>query len=67
VTDWSWAYTSGTPPATILGYQRIVHDFVRSLTPVSICTVHCAEEGQSSLLAMLADHRRAARSTRLQA
>ena len=61
VTDWSWAYSSGLSPATILGYQRIVHDFVRSLTAVSMCTVHCSEEGRSSLLAMLADHRRAAR------
>ena len=67
VTDWSWAYTAGTPTATILGYQRIVHDFVRSLTSVSMCTVHWAQEGRNSLLAMLADHRRAARSTRLQA
>lgn len=67
VTDWSWAYTNGTAPATILGYQRIVHDFVRSLTAVSMCTVHCAEDGRSSLLAMLADHRRAARTTGLQA
>ncbi len=61
VTDWSWAYANGAPPSTILGYQRIVHDFVRSLTAVSMCTVHCAEDERSSLLAMLADHRRAAK------
>jgi hypothetical protein len=67
VSDWSWAYANGTPPATILGYQRIVHDFVRTLTAVSMCTVHCAEAERSSLLAMLADHRRAARPVRLQA
>jgi len=67
VTDWSWAYAEGASAATILGYQRIVHDFVRSLTAVSMCTVHCAEEERSSLLAMLADHRRAARPMRYQA
>jgi len=61
VTDWSWAYAAGTDSATILGYQRIVHDFVRSLTAVSMCTVHCGKAERGSLLAMLADHRRAAR------
>ena len=67
VTDWSWAYTNETSAATILGYQRIVHDFVRTLTAVSMCTVHGAEDERSSLLAMLADHRRAARPVRFQA
>jgi hypothetical protein len=59
VTDWSWAYSNGTHPATILEYQRRVHDFVRSLTTMSLCTVHCDKVERSSLLAMLADHRRA--------
>ena len=67
VTDWSWAYSNGMSPATILGYQRVVHDFVRSLTAVSMCTVHCVHDARSSLLAMLADHRRAARPARFQA
>jgi hypothetical protein len=61
VSDWSWAYGKGVDASTVLGYQRRVHDFVRSLTPLSICTVHCEKLGRSSLLAMVADHRRAAR------
>jgi len=67
VTDWSWAYADGTDSATILGYQRIVHDFVRSLTAVSMCTVHCGGAERGTLLAMLADHRRAARPARMPA
>jgi len=67
VTDWSWAYANGTDSATILGYQRVVHDFVRSLTAVSMCTVQCKESARGSLLAMLADHRRAARTVKLPA
>jgi len=67
VTDWSWAYANGTDSATILAYQKIVHDFVRSLTAVSMCTVHCGNTQRSSLLAMLADHRRAMRAGKLPA
>lgn len=59
LSDWSWAYANGTEPGTILGYQRHVHNFVRSLTPLSLCTVHCERLERSSLLAMLAGHRRA--------
>src|SRR5579863_3601295 len=62
-SDWSWAYGKGLEPITILEYQRRVHYFVRSLTPLSICTVHCENLGRSSLLAMVADHRRASRVT----
>lgn len=62
VSDWSWAYSNGTDPAQILEYQRRVHDFARSLTALSICTVHCQKLERGSLLAMLADHRRAARA-----
>src|SRR6266700_485189 len=61
VSDWSWAYGHGTAPGVILNYQCQVHDFVRSLTPLSLCTVRCSNLGRSSLLAMVADHRRAAR------
>lgn len=61
VTDWSWAYANGTDTATILEYQRRIHEFSRSLTALSLCTVHCAKMERGSLLAMLADHRRAAR------
>jgi hypothetical protein len=64
VSDWSWAYANGTPPATLLDYQRRVHDFVRSLTDLSLCTVQCGRIERSALLAMVADHRRAARAAR---
>jgi hypothetical protein len=64
VSDWSWAYANGTHPSTILEYQRRIHEFVRSLTALSLCTVHCEKIERSSLLAMLADHRRAARPSR---
>jgi hypothetical protein len=59
VTDWSWAYSNGTPPAKIFDDQRRVHDFARALNALSLCTVHCERAERSSLLAMLADHRRA--------
>lgn len=62
VTDWSWAYSNGTHPAAIFEHQRRIHDFVRSLNALSLCTVHCDKAERSSLLAMLADHRRAAKS-----
>ncbi len=62
VTDWSWAYSNGTHPAAILEHQRRIHDFVRSLNALSLCTVHCERSERSSLLAMLADHRRATKS-----
>jgi hypothetical protein len=63
VSDWSWAYVNGTSPGAILNHQCQVHDFVRSLTPLSLCTVRCSNLERSSLLAMVADHRRAARAT----
>ena len=62
VTDWSWAYANGNLAGSILEYQRRIHDFVRSFTALSLCTVHCEKLERSSLLAMLADHRRAAKS-----
>jgi hypothetical protein len=61
VCDWSWAYANGHEPGIVLEYQCRVHDFVRTLTRLSLCTVHCGKIGRSSLLAMVADHRRAAR------
>ena len=62
VSDWSWAYTNGSACAEVLRHQRLVHDFVRSLGALSLCTVHCHKLERSSLLALLADHRRAARA-----
>ncbi len=59
VSDWSWAYGNGASASTILDHQKRVHGFIRALTPLSLCTVHCENLGRSSLLAMLADHRRA--------
>jgi hypothetical protein len=61
VSDWSWAYGNGPEPSTMLDYQFRVHDFVRSVTPLSICTAHCGKIERSSLLALVADHRRASR------
>ena len=61
VSDWSWACSNGTDLQTVLGYQRRIHDFVRSLTSLSLCSVDCEKLGRSSLLAMLADHRRGSR------
>jgi hypothetical protein len=62
VSDWSWAYANGVDRATILDYQLRTHDFIRSLTALSLCTVHCEKLERTSLLAMLANHRRAART-----
>jgi hypothetical protein len=61
VSDWSWAYTNGFS-AEALRHQRLVHDFVRSLGALSLCTAHCHKVERSSLLALLADHRRATRA-----
>lgn len=61
VSDWSWAYSNGADRAAILEYQLRTHNFIRSLTAFSLCTVHCEKLERSSLLAMLANHRRAAR------
>jgi hypothetical protein len=63
VSDWSWAYTSGLHPESLLAYQKLVHDYVRTLTPLSLCTVHLEKPERGSILAMLADHRRAAKFT----
>ncbi len=61
VSDWSWAYKSGLHTDALFAYQKIVHDYVRNLTPLSMCTVHLDKAERGSLLAMLADHRRAAK------
>jgi hypothetical protein len=62
VTDWSWALSKGDGLNVIRDYQRRLHDFVRPLNAISICTVHCEKIGRASLLAILADHRRATRT-----
>jgi len=61
VTDWSWAYANGDERNVIRDYQRRIHEFVRPLNAISMCTVHCEKLERSSLLAMLVDHRRVAR------
>jgi MEDS: MEthanogen/methylotroph, DcmR Sensory domain len=63
VSDWSWAYGNGTERRDNLAHLAHLHDFVRSITPLSLCTVHCDHLERGSLLALLADHRRAARGT----
>jgi DcmR-like sensory protein len=62
VSDWSWAYSNGSDLQTVLGHQRRIHEVVRSLTPLSLCSVDSEKLERSSLLAMLADHRRASRT-----
>ena len=62
VTDWSWALGKGNGLDVIGDYQRRLHDFVRPLNAISICTVHCEKIGRASLLAILANHRRATRT-----
>ncbi len=61
VSDWSWAYGNGMERHEYLPHLVHIHDFVRTVTPLSLCTVHCAHQERGSLLAMIADHRRAAR------
>lgn len=61
VSDWSWAYFNGRSPEVLLDYQRRIHDMARSLEALSLCTVHCSALQRRSLLALLADHRRAVR------
>ena len=62
VTDWSWALSKGDGLNVIRDYQRRLHDFVRPLNAISLCTVHCEKIGRASLLAILANHRRATRA-----
>ena len=62
VTDWSWAVSKGDGINVIRDYQRRLHDFVRPLSAISMCTVDCAHIGRASLLAILANHRRATRA-----
>jgi MEDS: MEthanogen/methylotroph, DcmR Sensory domain len=61
VSDWSWAYENGHHESSIFDYQARLHEYVRSLTTLSLCTVHCEHLERTSLLALLAEHRRAAR------
>lgn len=61
ISDWSWAFGNGDDPAVIREYQRRIHEFVRPLNALSICTVHCEKLERTTLLAMLVDHRRGSR------
>lgn len=61
VSDWSWAYGKGSEPMLTLEYQRRVHDFIRSLGALSLCSVQSDPLDRNSMLALLADHRRALR------
>ena len=64
VSDWSWAFGDGQQPQPALfALQQRVHEFTRSLTHLAMCTVHGQGLARASLLAMMADHRRAARRT----
>ncbi len=61
VSDWSWAYAYHST-VDLVQHQRRVHDFVRSLGALSLCTVRSGHLARAALLAVLAEHRRAARS-----
>ena len=62
VSDWSWAYSNGQRASILLSYQRRVHELARSLDALCLCTVHSGALERRALLAVLADHRQAARS-----
>jgi DcmR-like sensory protein len=61
LSDWSWTCDTSLELRPILKFQRSIHDFVHSVAGLSLCTVHgeCLE--RSSLLALMADHRRTAK------
>jgi hypothetical protein len=61
VSDWSWSYSNGRPHSVTLEWQHRVHECVRSLEALSLCTVQCGAFERRALLAVLADHRQAAR------
>ncbi len=63
VTDWSWAYANGFRSDAIRDYQRRIHEYIRPLRAMSMCTVHSDKLGRSDLIAMLVDHRRCLRTT----
>jgi hypothetical protein len=62
VSEWSWAYGKSVEPTGIVELQRRIHDFIRSLDALSLCTVHNDRLDRNSMLALLADHRRASKS-----
>ncbi|HTV53352.1 MAG TPA: MEDS domain-containing protein [Terriglobia bacterium] len=62
VSDWSWAYGKSVEPTGIVEFQRRIHDFIRSLDALSVCTVQNAHLDRNSMLALLADHRRASKA-----
>lgn len=59
VSDWSWLKAHEVHFQKALCYQRRIHEFGRSLGALSLCTADSARIERSSLLAMMADHRRA--------
>jgi MEDS: MEthanogen/methylotroph, DcmR Sensory domain len=59
LSDWSWAYSNGRAPSTLLDYQHRVHTTIRSLDALSLCTVDSSTLERRALLAVLADHRQA--------
>jgi len=62
VSDWSWACNCNDKLDTVLDYGRRVHQLVNKWAGVSLCTASCAKIGRSSLLAMMAEHRRGERT-----
>ena len=59
ISDWSWAYSNGQAPSLLLDYQHRVHELIRKLDALSLCTVHSSALERRALLAVLGDHRQA--------
>ena len=62
ITDWSWIYGNGCDASTIRNHQRRLHEFIRPFDAMSMCTVLCEKVQRGDLLAILADHRRVAKT-----
>ena len=65
VSDWSWASSYDDRFDTVLNYERRVHQLVNRWAGVSLCTASAEKISRSSLLAMMVEHRRGARTFQL--
>ena len=66
LSDWSWAADGRIEIRSVLRFQRCIHDFVHSIAGLSLCTVDGGGMERSSLLALMADHRRTAKAGAIQ-
>jgi len=67
VSDWSWACGFDDKIETLLNYERRVHQLVNRWAGVSLCSASCEKIARSTLLGMMAEHRRAARDAQVPA